>query len=99
MRTQRPLEKISTTISLVGLALGFSALGLLTIAKNHDGGVTLTGGLLGILIGAAFLLAAYLHWKRGDRVQNGFRVEEVASAEINSDQSSFSLFDRGPIGA
>jgi hypothetical protein len=52
MRTQRRLEKISTAISLVGLALGFSVLGLLIIAKDHDGGASITGGILGILLGA-----------------------------------------------
>ena len=58
MRTQKRLEKISTTISLFGLALGFSALGLLIVAKEHDGGASITGGILGILLGAAFLIAA-----------------------------------------
>jgi hypothetical protein len=84
MRTQKRLEKISTTISLLGLALGFSALGLLIVAKEHDGSASLTGGILGILLGAAFLIAAYLHWKCGDQIQGGFRVEEVPAAEIVS---------------
>jgi hypothetical protein len=55
MRTQKRLQKISTSISLVGLALGFSVLGLLIVAKEHDGGASITGGILGILVGAAFL--------------------------------------------
>jgi hypothetical protein len=99
MRTQRPLERISTTISLVGLALGFSALGLLIVAKSHGGGASIAGGILGILLGAAFLLAACLHWKYADRIRDGFRVHEVTSADVDSDKSSFSLFDRGSIGA
>jgi hypothetical protein len=99
MKTQRPLEKISTTISLAGLALGFSALGLLIVAKSHDGGVSIAGGILGILLGVAFLMAGYLHWKYAQRIQGAFRMEETPTAEIVSDQSSFSLFDRGPIGA
>ena len=84
MRTQKRLEKISTTISLLGLALGFSALGLLIVAKEHDGGASITGGILGILLGAAFLIAACLHWNCGDKIQCGFRVEEVPAAEIVS---------------
>jgi hypothetical protein len=84
MRTQKRLEKISTTISLLGMALGFSALGFLIVAKEHDGSASLTGGILGILLGAAFLIAAYLHWKCGDQIQGGFRVEEVPAAEIVS---------------
>src|SRR5271168_4756630 len=84
MRTQKRLEKISTTISLVGLALGFSVLGLLIVAKEHDGGASIAAGILGILLGAAFLIAACLHWKCGDQIQGGFRVEEVPAAEIIS---------------
>ena len=85
MRTQKRLEKISTTISLLGLALGFSALGLLIVAKEHDGGASITGGILGILLGAAFLIAACLHWKCGDQIQGGFQVEEVPADEIVSE--------------
>jgi hypothetical protein len=79
------MEKISTTISLLGLALGFSALGLLIVAKEHDGGASITGGILGILLGAAFLIAACLHWKCGDQIQGGFQVEEVPATEIVSE--------------
>ena len=74
MRTQKRLEKISTAISLLGLALGFSVLGLLIVAKEHDGGASITGGILGILLGAAFLIAACLHWKCGNKIQDGFRI-------------------------
>jgi hypothetical protein len=51
MKIQRRLEKISTSISLVGLALGFMVLGLLIVAKEHDGGAPIVGGILGILVG------------------------------------------------
>ena len=84
MRTQRRLQKILTAISLVVLTLGFSVLGLLIVAKEHDGGASITGGILGILLGAAFLIAACLHWKCGDHIQGEFRVEEVPAAEIVS---------------
>jgi len=85
MRTQKRLEKISTTISLLGLALGFAALGLLIVAKEHDGGASITGGILGILLGAAFLIAACLHWKCGDQIQGGFRLEGIPAVEIASE--------------
>ena len=81
MRTQKRLEKISTTISLLGLALGFSALGLLIVAKEYDGAASITGGILGILLGAAFLIAACLHLKRCDQIQGGFQLEEVEVLE------------------
>jgi uncharacterized membrane protein YidH (DUF202 family) len=85
MRTQRRLQKISTALSLVGLALGFSVLGLLIITKEHDGGASITGGILGILVGVTFLIAACLHWKYCDQIQGGFQVEEVPAAEIVSE--------------
>ena len=85
MRTQKRLEKISTTISLFGLALGFSALGLLIVAKEHAGGASMTGGILGIFLGAAFLIAVCLHWKRCYQIQVKFQVEEVPAAEIVSE--------------
>jgi hypothetical protein len=85
MRTQRRLENISTSISLVGLALGFTVLGLLIIAKEPDGGASITGGILGILVGVAFLVSACLHWKYCDQIQGGFQPEEVPAAEIVSE--------------
>ena len=85
MRTQRRLQKISTAISLVGFALGFSGLGLLIIAKEHDDGASITGGILGILVGMAFLIAACLHWKYCDQIQGRFQLEEVPAAEIVSE--------------
>ena len=64
-----------------GSTLGFSVVGLLIVAKEHDGGASIIGGILGILLGAAFLIAAYLYWK----CYGGFQVEEVPAAEIVSE--------------
>jgi Na+/proline symporter len=85
MRTHRRLEKTLTAISLVGLALGFSILGLLIVAKEQDGGASITGGILGILLGAGFLIAAGLHWKRCHQIKRGFQAEEFPAAEIVSE--------------
>jgi hypothetical protein len=73
MRTQRRLEKISTALSLVGLALGFSGLGFLIIANQHDGSASITGGILGILVGAAFLVAACLYGSVAIKFMANFR--------------------------
>ena len=70
---------------MLALASGFSALGLLIVAKEHDGGASITGGILGILLGTAFLIAACLHWKCCDQIQSGFQVEEVPAGEILSE--------------
>jgi hypothetical protein len=78
MRTQTRLEKISTAISLFGTAMGFSVLGLLIVVNQHDGGASIPGGI-GIVLGAAFLIAACLHLKR--QIQGGFQLEEVEVLE------------------
>jgi hypothetical protein len=86
MRTQKRLEKISTAISLLALALGFSVLGLLIVAKEqHEGAASIAGGILGIFLGATFLIAACLHWKRGDQIQGRFLAEEALIVEIVSE--------------
>jgi len=84
MRTRTRLEKISTAISLFGMAMGFSVLGLLIVLNQHDGGASIPGGIFGILLGAAFLIAACLHLKR--QIQGGFQLEEVPAAEIVSER-------------
>ena len=85
MRTQKRLEKISTATSLLALALGFSVLGLLIVAKEHEGAASIAGGILGIFLGVAFLIAACLHWKCGDPIQGGFQVGEAPADEIVSE--------------
>src|ERR1700745_2765678 len=79
MRTQTRLEKISTAISLFGMAMGFSGLGLLIVVNPHDGGAVIPGGVFCIVLGAVFLIAACLHLKR--QIQVGFQLEEVEVLE------------------
>ena len=59
--------------------MGFSVLGFLIVVNRHDGGASIPGGIFGILLGAAFLIAAWLHLKR--QIQGGSRLEEIP-AEI-----------------
>jgi hypothetical protein len=79
MKTQRRLEKISTAMSLFGMAMGFSVLGFLIVVNQHDAGASIPGGIFGILLGATFLIAACLHLKR--QIQGGFQLEEVEVLE------------------
>jgi hypothetical protein len=67
MNTQRRLARIMTASSLAGLALGFSLLGLLILAKGGREGASMASGLIGILLGAIFLMSAFSYW-RYDRV-------------------------------
>jgi len=76
--TRRWLKRISTSMSLVILTLGFSLLGLLTlINSNREGAVNtlsfenspaLVGSSVSIVLGAAFLVAAFLYWSRYSRI-------------------------------
>ena len=84
MRTQRRVAEILAAISLIGLALGFSVLGILIVANEHDG-ASMTGGSIHVLVGAAFLITAFLHWKRCEQIQGGFQVEEVPATQIVSE--------------
>ncbi len=68
------------------MSMGFSALGFLIVVNQHDSGASIPGGgIFGILLGAAFLIAACLHLKR--QIQGGFQLEEVEvlEAEIVSE--------------
>ena len=53
--------------------------------NQHDGDASIPGGIFGILLGAAFLIAACLHLKR--QIQGGFQLEkvEVLETEIVSE--------------
>ena len=82
MRTQSRLQKISTAISLFSMAMSFSVLGLMIVVNQHDGGASIPGGILGILLGVTFLIAACLHLKS---FQGGFQLEEVPADEIVSE--------------
>ena len=55
------------------------------VANEHDGGASMTGGIISILLGAAFLITAFLHSKRCDLIQGGFQVEEVPAAQTVSE--------------
>jgi hypothetical protein len=85
MRTQSRLQTISTVISLLGMAMGFSALGSMIIVNQHDGGASIAGGILGILLGATFLMAACLHLTRCGQIQGEFRLEGIPAVEIASE--------------
>jgi hypothetical protein len=73
---QQTLQEISTGISLGSLSLGFSIFGAMIIANRHQadsnglsGGssVATLAGIGAILVSTAFLVAAYLHWRRSTR--------------------------------
>lgn len=68
------LEKTSTSLSMVILALGFGTLGLVSFTTKFPEGVanslpfenalSMIGSAVSILIGATFLVAAYFYWTR-----------------------------------
>lgn len=77
-KTRRGLIRLSTSISLVLLTVGFSLLGLLTLINSNREGVINTlsfenssavvGSSVSLILGAAFLVAASLYWIRYSRI-------------------------------
>jgi hypothetical protein len=66
------LQMISTGVSLISLFLGFSIFGILIIVNQRqadlndisgNNSLATVGGVGAILLGAAFLVAACLHWR------------------------------------
>jgi hypothetical protein len=82
MRTQSRLQTISTATSLFGMAMGFSALGFMIVVNQHGGGASIAGGILGILLGATFLIVACPHLTGCGQMQGGFRLEGIPTVEI-----------------
>ena len=78
MKTPRSLQRISTGISLLILALGFSSLGILVfIGTYQDSAVyglsfpdtySLAGSTISIFAGAISLLGALLYWSEQSRL-------------------------------
>ena len=72
------LEKTSTSLSMVILAVGFTTLGLVSFTTKYQEGVanglpsenalSMIGSAISILIGATFLVAAYLYWNRYSQI-------------------------------
>ena len=66
------LQEISTGMSLISLSVGFSIVGMLIIVNRHQADLSdltggnctaMVGGISAVLVGAAFLVATYLHWR------------------------------------
>ena len=65
--------------------MGFSVLGSMIVVNQHDGGASIAGGVLGMLLGVTFLIAACLHLTRCGQIQGGFRLEEISAVKIASE--------------
>ena len=72
LSNQQALQMISTGLSLISLSLGFSIFGILIIVNQHHAelndlsghsSLATVGGGGAILVGAAFFVAACLHWR------------------------------------
>lgn len=68
---RRELESIAIRISLMSQAIGFSGIGIMILVdrpqadlNGFPGGSSLAvvGGVSAVLVGAIFLVAAFLHW-------------------------------------
>jgi len=57
------LEKTAIALSLFGLGFGFCILGILILEKGEFAGGSWVSGILGIVVGAPFLLCAFYFCK------------------------------------
>ncbi|MBV8176395.1 MAG: hypothetical protein JO151_17785 [Verrucomicrobia bacterium] len=72
MNTPQYFQKISAGVSLVILAIGFSAIGLLSLIHGPFSGDSLDssatsctiGGFAGLTAGRIFFCSALLYWRR-----------------------------------
>jgi hypothetical protein len=65
MNTQSWLRRITIATSLVGLAVGFLLLGLLILIPSNQNNedTPIASGVVGILLGTAFLMLACSYWR------------------------------------
>jgi hypothetical protein len=80
--SRRVLESIAIQMSLISQAIGFSGIGIMIIVKRpqadlngFSGGssIAVIGGGSALLVGAVFLVAAFLHWRFCARRTGGLR--------------------------
>jgi hypothetical protein len=97
MNTQRWLRRITIATSLVGLALGFLLLGLLIlIPSNQSNDVApIASGVVGILLGTAFLMLACSYW-RYEALKFRRGGEERFIEQPNVESPIGSIADRSP---
>ena len=57
------MEKTAIALSLFGLGFGFCILGILILAKGESGDESWISGILGVVVGALFLLCAFYFCK------------------------------------
>ena len=63
MNWQIRLENTAIALSLFGLGFGFCILGILILAKGESGDESWISGILGVGVGALFLLCAFYFCK------------------------------------
>jgi len=78
MKISKNLNKISTSGSLVILALGFTALGFLSFTSKYhageinsissDNALSMIGSTISIVLGVTFLVITCLYWSRYARI-------------------------------
>jgi hypothetical protein len=65
MNTQTWSRRITIATSLIGLAIGFLLLGLLMLMPSNQSNedAQIASGVVGILLGSAFLMLACFYWR------------------------------------
>jgi uncharacterized integral membrane protein len=98
--SRQTLQRISTGMSLVSLALGFWVFAMLIIINRHQaelnglsGGSSfaMVGGICAFLVGTVFLVAAYLHWR--------FCAKHPATLPVRRQVARFTFAKPNPVTA
>ncbi|HYY31159.1 MAG TPA: hypothetical protein VE860_24685 [Chthoniobacterales bacterium] len=90
------LQRILISVSLVTQAFGFAMLGsLMFLRGGSDTGATI-GGLLAVLTGTMFLLAAIAYW-RTCRHQTGQRLEVTGIPAVATSAPALAGLERRPV--
>ena len=98
--SRQVLQRISTGMSLVSLALGFWVFAKLIIINGHQaelnglsGGsaVAMVGGVAAFLVGTVFLVSAYVHWR--------FCARHPAALPVRRSSARFTFARPNPVTA
>jgi hypothetical protein len=87
------LQRVLTSVSLVTQAFGFAMLGsLMALRGGSDSGARI-GGLLAVLIGTMFLVAATAYWRTCHR-QTGQRLGVLGTQAVASSAPALAGLER-----
>jgi len=90
------LQQVLTSVSLVTQAFGFAMLGFLMALRGGSDSGARIGGMLSVLTGTVFLVAAIAYWRTRHR-QTGQRLGAVGIQAVANGASALAGLERRSI--